>query len=167
MQKLWPIGTLFFLVFVSCNQKQDSTATKKLENQALYDYRKLPERIPVNSKAKEVLDTWKAFGDFSKAFEILYQARNDEDLKLAIDDLIEKEKLLEQSEYPELFEKSEVKSRQRATKTFLLKTLADLQGSRNPTESTVEMVKTYNAFRNQFNSIANNPIDTKLILNEQ
>lgn len=166
MQKfLLPILVLI-LFFLGCGQQQNNEVDNNTEGQVAYDYRKLPNRIEINQKAAAVLDEWEAYVEFSRSFEIFYQARNDEDLKLAVDDLIEKEKAMETSDYPELFDKSQIKSRQRVIKTFLLKTRADLSGNRDATTSAVATVDAFNAFRGQFNVITNNPLDVKTILDE-
>ncbi|WP_343487158.1 hypothetical protein [Allomuricauda sp. d1] len=165
MQKIVSLMWIISALLLGCNgekKNKDGGETKTVS----YDYRKLPKRIVINEKASSILDDWDAFANFSRSVEILYQARNDEDLKLAVDDLIEKEKALAESEYPEIFDKLQLKSRQRVIKTFLLKTQADLLGNRDATDSAVRMIDAYNAFRSQFNMITNNPLDVKTILDE-
>jgi hypothetical protein len=83
-----------------------------------------------------------------------------------LDDLVEKQKALEDSEYPPAFDLPQVRSRQRVMKTFILKTRAAVEYRVDATDPAVEMIEAYNAMRNQFNVIVNNTFDTKLILDE-
>ncbi|HZJ20127.1 MAG TPA: hypothetical protein VFD35_07215, partial [Pricia sp.] len=64
------------------------------------------------------------------------------------------------------FDKPQVKSRQKVFKTYILKVKGDIFYRIDPQESVVEMIKAYNAFRNQFNVVVNNTLDTDLILEE-
>lgn len=153
------------LLFCSCGNK-DKEDQESVVKETNFDYQKMPQRQVINAEARAVLDEWEAFGKLSRSFEILYQARNHEDLKLAIEDLLENEKLLSESKYPEEFDKLQIKSRQRVLKTFLLKAKADAEENRNATESVVQMLEAYNAFRNQFNVIVSNKLELDLILDE-
>lgn len=166
MQKFLPFLWIAVLFLFGCNNQEKAEPTSNSDEAIQYDYGKLPKRLTINENASAVLDNWDAFVDFSRSFEILYQARNNEDLKLAIEDLIEKEKALAESEHPEIFDKLQVKSRQRLIKTFLLKAQADLLGNRDATASAVELINAYNSYRRQFNIITNNPLDVKTILDE-
>ena len=85
-------------------------------------------------------------------------------MALTIDDLIEKQKELVASEYPEKFDIPQIKSRQKVFRTYILKIKGDLYYYQNPEESIMQMFEAYNAFRNQFNVVVNNTLDTNLIL---
>ncbi len=157
---------LLFLTLMACkDDKQDLTGSQQTDS-GTFDHQKMPARIEINTKASAILDQWEAFGNFSRSFDILYRARNNEDLILALDDLLEKEKLLAASEHPEIFNRSQIKSRQKVVRTFLLKARAQALERRDATEPIVEMFEAYNAYRNQFNLLVNNPLDSKLILDE-
>ena len=113
-----------------------------------------------------ILKDWSEFDAVETSFDALYNVENREDLKLVIEDLIEKQKLLEASEYPEIFDKPQIKSRQKVFKTYFLRVKGNLEYRLDPQEPVLEMINAYNAVRNQFNVSLNNTLDTKLILGE-
>lgn len=161
-------GLLMLLAatFCACGRK-DKTDQDLVAAETTFEYQKMPTRVEINTQARDVLDQWEEFGNLSRSFGILYQAQNNEDLKLAIDDLLEKEKLLSESEYPEVFDKLQIKSRQRVLRTFLLKVQADCNQNRNATESVRQLLDAYNALRTQFNVIVNNRLELELILDDE
>lgn len=160
---------LFFafliLVFISCkDQKQipveDGSSEYELSTE------KWPKKLPVNSNAQAILNDWKEFKAFETTFDALYNVENKDDLALAIDDLIEKQKDLVASTYPDKFDIPQIRSRQKIFKTYMLKIKGDLFYRLDPQESILQMFEAYNAFRNQFNVVVNNTLDTNLILEE-
>ncbi len=157
---------LVFVTLLSC--KGDGTDTQNTADGELpFNYQKMPKKLTMNSEATTLVEEWAEFKALSSSLDVLYRARNNEDLILAIDDLIEKEKLLEKAVYPELFDKMQIKSRQRVFKTYLLKVKASILNNRDSTEPTIEMLEAYNAFRKQFNVLVNSQLDKNLILNEE
>ncbi len=154
-----------FLYIVSCRNSNGNTDQTNAEELA-FNYQKMPKKLVINPEATLIVEDWEAFKNLSSSFEVLYKARNNEDLILAIDDLIEKEKLLAKSTYPKLFDDFQVKSRQRVLKTYLLKVKASILNNQDTTDPTVEMLEAYNTFRNQLNVVVNSQLDTKLILDE-
>lgn len=127
---------------------------------------KWPKKSAINAKAQTILNDWIEYQAFETSFDALYTVENREDLSLTIDNLIEKQNDLAASIYPEEFNKPQVKSRQKVFKTYMLKVKGDLIYRTDPQESILQMLEAYNAFRNQFNVIVNNTLDTKLILEE-
>ncbi len=157
---------LVFVTLLSC--KGDGSDTQNIADGELpFNYQKMPKKLTMNSEATTLVEEWAEFKALSSSLDVLYRARNNEDLILAIDDLIEKEKLLEKAVYPELFDKMQIKSRQRVFKTYLLKVKASILNNRDSTEPTIEMLEAYNAFRKQFNVLVNSQLDKNLILNEE
>ncbi|SDD63981.1 hypothetical protein SAMN05421636_101279 [Pricia antarctica] len=151
--------------FTSCKDKKadlvsSDTSTYELSTE------KWPDKLEVDSKARDILKDWPEFTVFETSFDALYNVANRDDLSLTIEDLIEKQNALEASKYPEVFDKPQVKSRQKVFKTYILKVKGDIYYRIDPQESVVEMIKAYNAFRNQFNVVVNNTLDTDLILEE-
>ena len=153
------------LLLLSCKQ-QPEDADK--DNTAALEFKagELPAKTALGAPATEVLAQWKEYNDFDLSFDAVYNSSNNEDLKLAVDDLLDKYKLWEESEYPAEFDVSAVKSRQKIVKTFLLKTKADLEYRREFHTSTSEMIAAYNALRDQFSVVLYSNLDTKLILDE-
>lgn len=155
----------FFIILMGC-KKNGNNSSDIGNDELVFNYQKMPKKLTINPKATVIVEEWAEFKILSSSFDVLYKARNNEDLILAIDDLIEKEKLLAKGEYPEVFDKFQIKSRQRVLKTYMLKVKASVLDNRDATQTTIEMLEAYNAFRKQFNVLVNSQLDTKLILNE-
>lgn len=84
-----------------------------------------------------------------------------------MEDVIAKEKLLAESEYPVTFDVPQIKSRQQVLRTFLLKAKGELDGRRNPTSSMMQLFDAYNALRSQFTIITSNTLELNLFLNDE
>lgn len=156
---------LFLLAGVSC-KKEKSAEVEVVETEVFFNVDSLPKPIPIHNKASEIIKDWQEFKGLETTFESLYRVDNREDLTLVIEDLIEKQKILEASSYPKAFDMPQIKSRQKVFKTYILKTKGSLEYRTGVKESTLEMVTAYNALRNQFGVLANSVLDTNLILNE-
>jgi hypothetical protein len=161
------IMSVFFLLLLSvaCQESAVSIADKKKEQQFL-KVEALPQRVILNAKASGIIKDWLEFNAFNTGFDALYSVENEEDLALVLDDLVERQKSLEDSEYPATFDLPQVRSRQKVVKTFILKTRAAVEYRVDATEPAVEMMEAYNAMRNQFNVIVNNTLDTQLLSDE-
>jgi len=156
---------LIYLLLFSCKEKQ-APALETDGEAASFTFQNMPKINAVNDDVTEILGDWEAFQELSNSFQVLFRASNSEDLALAVDDLLEKEKLLRESKYPETFETSQIKSRQKVFRTFLLKIQASIQDRTDVYEPMKQMLLAYNAMRRQFNVIENNKLDIDLILNE-
>lgn len=162
MTKLFFFGA-FVLLLTSCNQKQAKAMgadTFTFEISA----ENWPKKTNIDYKAMAILKDWPEYNAMEASFDALYKVENTEDLKLVIEDLIAKQKLLEDSEYPELFDIPQIKSRQKVFKTYFLKVKGDLEYRIGTEASTLEMINAFNALRNQFNIVVSNTLDTELIL---
>jgi len=126
-----------------------------------------PKKTNINAQATEVIAAWPEFNAMDASFDALYTVANREDLILVIENIIEAQKNLEGSFYPVIFDKAQVRSRQKVFKTYILKTKGNLEYRLDTEEPIVQTIEAYNALRNQFNVIVNNTLDTKLILNEK
>ncbi|NNE02190.1 MAG: hypothetical protein HKN52_03405 [Eudoraea sp.] len=156
---------LVVLSAVSCKENTNDIADNDIDPITL-ELKKLPKRAAVNAKAAAILKDWVAYNAFNTTFDGLYNVENMEDLDLVLEDLIEKQKELAESEYPMEFDIPQIKSRQKVVQTFILKTSATVEYRTDPTEPAIEMINAYNALRNQFNVIVNNTLDTNLLLDE-
>jgi len=164
MQKLLGI-LILIVVFGACKKTEKNTAeldTEELE----FNYTKMPEKSDINADATPIVEEWPQFKDLNSSIDVLYKATNNEDLALAIDDLIEKEKNLAAGKYPELFNTFQVKSRQTVMRTFLYKTKASILENQPTTAPTIKVLEAYNSMRRQLNVIMNSQLDKKLILDE-
>ena len=90
MQKLLGI-LLLFSVLLGCKKTEPASAETTGEELA-FNYQKLPQKTVINEKATAIVETWEEFKALNPSMDVLYKATNNEDLSLAIDDLIEKEK---------------------------------------------------------------------------
>ncbi len=164
MKKLFFVG-LILGFFISCGKEIKEVSTED-STEANFDQKKFPPKVAITSRANDSIKNWPEFKAFETSFDAVYRIENKADLSLAIEDLIEKQKLLDASVYPKLFDNPQIKSRQKVLKTFILKTKGNLEYQMDTREATIEMINAYNALRNQFNVMVNNTIDTKLIFDE-
>lgn len=165
MHKILIIGLLLFM-FVSCKEKTQEVAVDDTSGYEL-STEEWPNKLSVNSKVRAILSEWPEYNAMDVSFDAIYNAANIEDLRLTLENIIEEQKLLEDSKYPEEFDKPQIKSRQKVFKTYVLKVKGDLIYRLDPKASVHEMINAYNALRIQFNVMLNNTLDTKLILDEE
>ena len=165
MHKILIIGLLLFM-FVSCKEKTQEVAVDDSSGYEL-STEKWPNKLSVNSKVRAILDEWPEYNAMDISFDAIYNASNIEDLRLTLENIIDEQKLLEDSKYPKEFDKPHIKGRQKVFKTFVLKVKGDLIYRLDPETSVHEMINAYNALRKQFNVMLNNTLDTKLILDEE
>jgi hypothetical protein len=149
----------------SCGE-QKSEAVKDDAAKALVDLKKLPKKVEPSAAAVEILKDWTEYNALNGAIKSFYSAETEEDLTVLVDGLIEKQKLLEASNYPEQFNRPDVKSRQKVFKTYILKIKSNMIYDINPREAVNEAVEAYNAFNNQFSIILSSKIDTELLFDE-
>lgn len=161
------IRTIFlFLVLTGCKKQQEPVS--EIIGDALFlNHRQMPKKLEINAETTVQVQEWEAFKALSRSIDVLYKATNNEDLNLAIDDLLEKEKELAESNYPKMFDKFQIKSRQRVLRTYMLKVRACIINKADTAQPTIEMLQAYNALRNQLNNIVNGWLDTELILDEE
>ncbi|WP_350292494.1 hypothetical protein [uncultured Croceitalea sp.] len=164
MQKLFIYFVLATVIF-GCKKEVKPEVVDDLAAKFV-SFQNTPKTQTINPEANGILSAWPEFQEFQNSFNLMYRAENNEDLVLAIDDLLEKEKGLRESKYPGEFDKTQIKSRQKVLRTFLLKVKAGLAEKTELEEPLKQMLVARNAFRNQFNTIISNKLDTKLILDE-
>lgn len=165
MKKLYVLGAFFFVLFSCKNeQKQENVvedASREIATQKWF------KKTQVNSKAASILATWPEYNAFDTSFETLYDVSVIEDVTFVLEDLIEKQKLLSKSNYPEEYNIPQIKSRQKVVLTYMLKLKADLEYRLDIEESVLQLIEANNAMRTQFNVVVNNPLDNELILEDQ
>lgn len=126
-----------------------------------------PKKIGVDPKVNTILKEWPEFMAMDISFDAIYNAVNREDLSLTIENIIEEQKLLEDSTYPKEFDIPQIKSRQKVFKTYVLKVKGDLIYYLDPEPSVHQMIVAYNLLRKKFNGVVNQTLDAKLILEEE
>ena len=165
MRKVFVLLTVL-AVLLSCKKDRKQSGMNEIAKTE-FNIENWPKKIVINANAAIILADWPEYAALETTFEGIYSVENTEDLSFVIEDLIEKQKLLAESEYPEAFNKPHIKSRQVALKTYILKTKGSLEYRLDPQEPVIEMIETFNALRNQFNVILNSRIDLELILDEE
>ena len=163
MKKLFILSVFIFL---SCNdiQKKENAVIQKNNEVVTQDW---PKKTFINGQATSILSSWVEYNAFDSSIETLYDVTTIEDLFLVVEDLIEKQKLLENAPYPTEYDIPQIKSRQRIVLTYLLKLKANLEYKLDTKETVKQLIVANNAMRQQFNVIVNNPLDSELIQQEE
>ena len=164
MQKILIYFILIVFVF-ACKKKTSNQLDTGSKTDAI-SFNNVPNINDFNQETTVILNSWVEFEALQNSFDLMYRADNNEDLTLAIDEILVKEELLRASIYPEPFNKPQIKSRQKVMRNFLLKIKANLIDQVSVDEALKQMVISRNAFRNQFNIIINTKLDPELILEE-
>ena len=159
------IAVVLFFVSVSCKEKVKEEVDKDPSRYEITTD-KWPNKRAVDPKANAILKEWPEFMAMDLSFDAIYNAVNREDLRLTIENIIEEQKLLEESNYPKELDIPQIKSRQKVFKTYVLKVKGDLIYYLNPEASIHEMIEAYNLLREKINAVVNNTLDVKLILEE-
>ncbi len=159
------IASLCLLFLVHCRQGPEipeDTASAE-ESMSISD---LPAKETIQAGAREITNGWPEFQSLDTSMEGLYRVENKEELRLLLDEMLEKEKALSGSEYPEVFDKPQIFSRQKVFRTYLLKTKASLEYRTDTQEAAKEMILAYNALSRQFNVLIHSKLDSTLLSDE-
>lgn len=156
---------LYLLAMVACGDDK-GTVVQQDPAQDLVDLKKLPKKAVPSEDAKAILKDWTEYNALNGAVNAFYKAETKEDLVVLVDDLIEKQKLLEASNYPLDFDRADIKSRQKVFKTYILKIKSNMIYDIDPRGAVVEAINAYNAFNTQFSVVLNSKIDTELLTDE-
>ena len=92
MQKLLTYF-LLTLIILACKKEVKPDVIDDTSTQFV-SFPNRPEIQNLNPEAQAVLSKWPEFQEFQNSFEVMYRAQNNEDLVLAIDDLLVKEKAI-------------------------------------------------------------------------
>lgn len=122
-----------------------------------------PEKTVLRPGVRDIVNGWTEFQELENSMQSLYRVENREELQLLLDDLIDNEKALAESEYPDLFNKPQVFSRQKVFKTRLLQVKANLEYRKETSTAVEDMIGAYNIFCNQFNVLLHSNLDTDLL----
>lgn len=154
-----------FFIFIGCKDAEKK-GVDVADGPEAFSFQNFPQERPIDQKALPIVNSWPEFKAMENSFSVLKRALNTEDLMLAIDDLIEKEKELSEASYPEEFDKLQIRSRQQVFRTFLYKVKGNLVDRRDVNKPMNQLLEAYNALIEQFNVLINNTLDAKLILDE-
>lgn len=160
---------LFLLVVSSIISCKDTVSDMNSSQEANWQVSiaSLPSLTRLAPKAKMVLTDWKEYGAFKASLDRVYNTENREDLLLVLEELIENQKIMEASDYPEAFDILQIKARQKVVKTYVLKAKGDLEYRQNPQASLIQVIKAFNELINQFNVAVQNTFLEEIQLNEE
>ena len=156
------LSFVVFTTLASCKTQGDQDITSDQTAQE-FSFRNMPKDVELVAEAQLVLEDWEEYRNLEDSFSVLKRATNTEDLKLAIDDLLEKEAALAKGEYPAPFDQLQIKSRQQVVRTFILKIKGNLEDRQGVQEAMAQMLEAYNAMKQQFNILTSNTLDKELI----
>ena len=160
------IISVFLVLLFSC--KGDKNKVVVDENSSFeISTEKWQKKSSMSAKTKEEIKGWAEFSALQTSFDAIYSINNTEDLSLVLEDLIEKQKDLQKSTYPEAFNKAQIKSRQKVFHTFILKTKGDLIYRIDVQKSISQMIESHNSMLDQMNVITGNTLDLKTLLDEE
>ena len=160
------IINMMLLLLISCQGEKNTTVTTD-DSAFEISIEKWPKKSILSAKTQESLKDWTEFYALETSYDAIYTVKNTEDLKLVLEDLIEKQKLLQASNYPEALNKAQIKSRQKVFHTFILKTKGDLIYRIDVQKSALQMIDAHNAMLEQMNVITGNTFDLKTLLDEE
>lgn len=151
-------------MFIACSEKKKNEEVVA-ESPDSFVFNGFKDEVEFGPNAQAIIGDWPEYMALQNSFSVLKRASNTEDVKLAIDDLIEKEKALGDAEYPVAYDKLQIKSRQQIFKTFLYKVRGHLNDGQKIEEPMKQLMDAYNALKGQMNRLVNNTLDTNQILN--
>ena len=122
----------------------------------------IPPPIALNTEARQLTEAWPEFRDWSERMERILETEEEEELKLLTEETLELTKALEASKFPELADRSSVRSRVKVVKTFLLQLEADFHYRLDYRFSIKRMAEAYNALRGQLNRLPALELDPKI-----
>ncbi len=156
---------VFLFVFLACTTKKG----EKVQESTSFEIstQKWPEITKFKGEAAKIINNWPEFKALQNSFNAIYDVSNTEDLSLALENLIEKQKELQTSIYPEEFDIPQIKSRQKVFHTYLLKTKGDLIYSIDASNSVVQMIDALNAIIEQCNTITSNTMNLEELLEDE
>lgn len=157
------LGALALFLF-SCSQ--DKKVEVKNDTLVVFHAEKLPKLLNISQNAMDILKDWPEYNALETSFKALYNVKDNDGLSVVIDDLVEKQKLLEASTFPDKFDTPQVKSRLKVFKTYILKVKANMGYGIETAIPLEEMVNAYNAMSDQFMVTVNNTLDTQQLLGE-
>ncbi len=164
MAKLYLL-VLCLALCCQCRQARD-TGQEGTTQEARLQLSGLPKKIPLTPGARELVSDWPEYLELENSLDELSRVETREDLRLLLDELLEKEKALAASDYPDLFDAPQVKGREKVFKTYLLKAKAQLEYRQNPMAATGEMMTAYNVLCDELNTMVRGTLDRKLLSDE-
>ncbi|NER12969.1 hypothetical protein GWK08_05930 [Leptobacterium flavescens] len=151
--KLWKMNKMYsclmvLLLMVACTKEVKNDTPEEVTEEVQEFNGQLPTLAKVPSKLKTELDKWAAFKAFETEISRLPQTEADQ-LTFLLDELINKEKELADSDFPPKFDLPAVKSRLMVVKTFVLQTKAVVEEKGDINMQYAKMITAYNSLVKQ------------------
>lgn len=141
----------FAILFIAaCKGEKKENDKPEKEEEAVVSL-VLPKLEQFDTEKQEELDEWKEYTELRKAIRDFREEKGG-DVPLQIDNLLEKEKELSESDFPEKFDNPSVKSRIATLKTYLMQTrleAPDPVPERYLMEQKVKILDAFNAMDRQ------------------
>ncbi len=150
------------LLFYGCRDAPETEEVAAAAGEKLKGA-EFPEKTALRPEVREIVNGWPEFRELESSMESLYRVANSEELLLLLDELVDNEKAMAESEYPDLFNKPQVFSRQKVFKTRLLQVKANLEYRKETSVAVEDMIGAYNILCNQLNVLLNSNLDTDLL----
>ena len=162
---------LIFLIVLGCKENNPKPLDySPKESQESQTVAQLPTIVKISSEVEAEIAKWDSYKDFEKSFVTLTRKNKKEELKLLVDELIEKEKNINKDSIPEPLNDARIKSRLKVLETYLLETkakLSEAQVAENTiTNQKAKLLLAFNALRNQFTEVLTNNISETLLDDE-
>ena len=157
-----PVFVLVFLVFcgLSCKKKLQEEIPDVQKNDTVLNYANLPAIQELQPKALKQVAGWEAYQEWERSFGFMERATTKEELLLAVEDLLEKQKELDEKTAPKAFEVLPIQARQKVMKTYLLQLKAALEDETATDSSMHALYRARNSWRNQMNVLLRSPLDS-------
>ena len=139
----------------------------KVSQQSLFTFQGLPKVTTLNTNASAIAKQWTAYQNYISSFDVMFNASTNEDLVLAIDNLLVAQDSLAKKDFPPDFNLTNVKSRLKVSKNFILKIKGDLENRKDASASIKQLIVAHNAMQNQLNLVVSNPVNLDSIFNEE
>ena len=157
-----PLFALVFLLFcgLSCKKNNPEQATVEQKKDTLLNYANIPTLQELQPQALKQVANWEAYQEWERSFGFMERATTKEELLLAVEDLLEKQKDLDEKTAPKAFEVLPIQARQKVMKTHLLQLKAALEDETATDSSMHALYRARNAWRNQMNILLRSPLDS-------
>ena len=149
-----------FLVISSCKKPVREEVVTGVVKDSILNYTNIPPLQELQPNALQLVSSWESYQEWERSFGFMERAITREELLLAVEDLLEKQKDLDEKSAPKAFEVLPIQARQKVMKTHLLELKAALQDETQTDSSMVALYKARNSWRNQMNVLLRSPLDS-------
>jgi hypothetical protein len=146
--------------FSSCKKQKQNDSEQEVKKDTVLNYTNLPALQSLDQGALALVNGWSEYQDWERSFGIMERATTNEDLLLAIEDLIAKQDTLDLSKAPTAYDVLPIQARQKVIRTHLLQLKAALQDETQTDSSMAALYRARNSWRKQMNILLKSPLDS-------